>query len=697
MKDLQLLDRRRATPDSPLTREHMEQTRPAQRHVRAALVGEASVDIEPLVLGASRAGQPETTEQARQLLRAVLCLLLLSYFVVGVFGRFPWKADEPYSFGIVMEMLEDGQWLVPHVADQSFLEKPPLVYWLGAASAKLLGSIAPHESSRLALLLLVVATVFALSRSAAFLLPEVSRWRSWLRSASGPHRNELFEGETLQRNYPLFAVLLFAGTLGVTEQVHKLTADLGQLAGCAIALCGLIRIGTMSADRPNPLEPRASMIAGMTVGVGVGVAFMSKGLLAPGLIALTWLSCLSLPAYRRPPAKTAARVAFGTSLPWFLIWPALLHDASPDLFDEWFWTNNVGRFLGQGDLGGTGVPLVDKMASLALAAFPALPLCLAGFVLTWRAKVGNIDQWTARKDAPGHTCVALFVTLSLVVVLSSGSFRDNYLLPLLPPFALLGLPAMTVPNGRFTPFLKKATDVFFALAVSIPFVIWLQLATTGTVWPSALLVSIENILPVPFDLRASWLSPIIALSAFLLWAYARRQPWSRGSTVSWCIGVAMLWTVSLSLLLPWIDAARSYQAVFTDLGSRLVRPNCLATANLGESELAMLEYVTGIEATRLHQGRSGSGDRSRPSPAAAACEWRLVLSKPATAIAAVDDKMWRHVWYGSRPADTNERFDLYRHVPAPGRVGAQGPHGQLASLLPTVVSPPVHPSRSIAK
>ncbi|HEV7442179.1 MAG TPA: hypothetical protein VGO18_06255 [Steroidobacteraceae bacterium] len=599
----------------------------------------------------------QTPTKARRRLRAALWLLLLGYFVVGVFWRFPWKADEPYSFGIVMEMLEDGHWLIPHVADQSFLEKPPLVYWLGAASAKLFRSIPPHESSRLSVLMLVAATVLALYRSAGYLWPEAEGWRSRLGSAQRRSTLDRSHGATSQRDYALFAVLLFAGTLGLTEQIHKLTADLGQLAGSVIALCGLVRLGTLSTGHPT-VEPRAAMIAGMTVGTGVGVAFMSKGLLVPGFIALTWLGCLALPSYRSSAAKTAAGAALAVALPWLLIWPAFLHAASPDLFDEWFWMNNVGRFLGQGDLGGAGVSLWDKTISLAVAAFPIWPLCIAVVARTWRAK--GSSGWSTRAQAPGHTCVAMFLTASLVVLGGSGSFRDNYLLPLLPALILLGLPAVTTTSGRLGPLLKRSTDIFFAVAVAIPFMVWVQLATVGTIWPSTLRGGLAKILPLPFDLVVSWPSFGVAVSAVLLWQYARRREMVRGATASWCLGIAMLWVVNFSLLLPWIDAARSYQAVFTDLHARLVQPNCLATSNLGESELSMLEYVTGIEATRLHQGRSGSGDRSRLNPAAAECNWMLVLSKPASALAEMNDQTWQPVWHGSRPADANERFDLYR-------------------------------------
>ncbi len=596
----------------------------------------------------------------RQRLRAALWALLLGYFVVGVFGRFPWKADEPYSFGIVMEMLEDGHWLIPHVADQSFVEKPPLVYWLGAGSTKLFGAMPLHESSRLAVLILVAATVWALQRSAGFLWHEAEVWGGWLGGAMRRSAQNGSHGPTSQHDYALFAVLLFAGTLGLTEQIHKLTADVGQLAGCVIALCGLVRLGTDRGGHQTD-KPRAALIAGLTVGTGVGVAFMSKGLLVPGLITLTWLACLALPAYRSSPAKAAARTAFIVALPWLLIWPALLHAASPELFDEWFWTNNVGRFLGQGDLGGTGVSPFDKIITLTVAAFPVWPLCVVAVARTWRARATS--GWSARTQAPGHVCLAMFLTVSLLVLACSGSFRDNYVLPVLPAMVLLALPATTLPGWRSGPMLKRGIDVFFAFACAIPFFVWAQLATVGSIWPSTLRVSLAKIVPLPFDLVVRWPLFVVAVSAVLLWQCARRQPMFRGAAASWCIGLAMLWVVSFSLLLPWVDAARSYQAVFTDLRAQLAQPNCLATSNLGESELAMLEYVTGVEATRLHEGRSGSGDRSRSNPAAAECNWMLVLSKPASAVADTNDPTWQRVWHGGRPADANERFDLYRRDP----------------------------------
>ena len=64
--------------------------------------------------------------------RSVVVLMLCAYFVAGTFWRAPWKADEPYSFGVVLNIIERGDWVIPNVAFEPFVEKPPLMYWTGA-------------------------------------------------------------------------------------------------------------------------------------------------------------------------------------------------------------------------------------------------------------------------------------------------------------------------------------------------------------------------------------------------------------------------------------------------------------------------------------------------------------------------------------------------------------------------------------
>ena len=72
-----------------------------------------------------------------QLPKAYLAILMVLYVVPGLVGHDPWKQDETYVFGIIYSMLQSGDWTVPMVAGEPFMEKPPLYYWVALLFAKL--------------------------------------------------------------------------------------------------------------------------------------------------------------------------------------------------------------------------------------------------------------------------------------------------------------------------------------------------------------------------------------------------------------------------------------------------------------------------------------------------------------------------------------------------------------------------------
>src|SRR3970282_2440942 len=84
--------------------------------------------------------------------RAMLVALLCAAWILpGLVGRDPWKPDEAHTFGVVYELLRGGSWVVPALAGEPFLEKPPLFYLPAAAVAKLFSFALPlHDAARLA-------------------------------------------------------------------------------------------------------------------------------------------------------------------------------------------------------------------------------------------------------------------------------------------------------------------------------------------------------------------------------------------------------------------------------------------------------------------------------------------------------------------------------------------------------------------
>ena len=93
---------------------------------------------------------------ARILMVALLCA---AWILPGLVGHDPWKPDEAHTFGVVYESLRGGSWVVPAIAGEPFLDKPPLFYLTAAATAKLFSFALPlHDAARLATGLWMAAT-----------------------------------------------------------------------------------------------------------------------------------------------------------------------------------------------------------------------------------------------------------------------------------------------------------------------------------------------------------------------------------------------------------------------------------------------------------------------------------------------------------------------------------------------------------
>jgi len=145
-----------------------------------------------------------------------------------------------------------------------------------------------------------------------------------------------------------------------------LITDIALLTGFAAAFYGLA------------LALRRPAAGGFWLGTGVGIGFLSKGLLAPGILAIFALLLPLLPAWRNRRYASALGVAALACLPWLLLWPWALHAQSPALFNEWLVINNFGRFLGGNDLG----PAADNAHYLRILPWYALPtLPLAAWAL----------------------------------------------------------------------------------------------------------------------------------------------------------------------------------------------------------------------------------------------------------------------------------------------------------------------------
>ncbi len=379
--------------------------------------------------------------------------------------------------------------------------------------------------------------------------------------------------------------------------------------------------------------------------MGVGIALMSKGLFIPAIFFLTVVGVgLLHPGCRNRAYMRAVAFAMLCCLPFATVWPLLLYRAAPALFMTWFWDNNVGRFLGFSvpALGSENERWFVIKAALS-SGFPVGPLALAGLAL---------GGWRRLRD-PALLTACVFGGLGLLVLSFSATARQLYLLPFVLPAALLAADFWLRLPERLSRYWDIGSRMLFGMAAVV---IW------GAWWVMREPIAAHRPLAflgkwLPLDYRLP-LRPIeivagVLISAAWLWLMPtlRAQTRWRGP-LSWAAGATLTWGLVYTLLLPWLDQAKSYGPVFTDLRQKIhsewLAGDCMASRYLGESEAPMLYYYADI----LHQP-IGPHD-------ATACRWLIVqghAAKPTTPGAP-----WHRFWTGARQGDRDELLSVYRRI-----------------------------------
>lgn len=531
----------------------------------------------------------------------IFIALVLAYLLPGLVGHDPWKQDETYIFGIIQHLLETGDWVVPTLAGEPFMEKPPLFYWLAAGLAHLFHPwLSLHDGARLATGVFTGITCVATGWTA-------NRW--W-----GEGRGRM-------------AVLALLACLGSVYYSHLMLTDVPLVTGFAVAGCGFV------------LARTKSVAAGILIGCGTGIGFLSKGVLAPGVLGVT---AVLLPVlfreWRDRRYFISLAIALAVSLPWLLIWPIALYQRSYDLFMQWFWDNNVGRFFGF-SVSKLGAPHSDGFwrETLPYFTFPALPLAL---LTLWRKRASLL------REAPIQFSLILFGVMMSVLVVSA-SARPNYALPLLFPIALVAAPAALELNAKFDLAWDWIARILFgALAIALWW-IW------GSMMAHHVPPHIEwigRILPldfVPAFETANFIAAVLlTIGALALWIILPKFP-ARGLT-SWVCGLALCWGLLATLWLSWVDAAKSYRSVYLEMNHFLpANHGCIASIGLNESEKGMLRYFLGILTQRKELVPNAD------------CPLLLIDGLITEPPSELHSDQWKLLWHGARPGDTREQFWLF--------------------------------------
>lgn len=517
---------------------------------------------------------------------ALVSVALAPLWLAGIFGRGYWTPDEPREADIAWRMSLQDEKALPQLAGTPFLEKPPLTYWMSAASVSLFGDSA--GAARAPNLLYALLTALASGALAAALGTE---------------------GRTA-----VFAALV-AGSALLSFRVESwLAPDACLLAGNALALLGVWRGYRAPCGRA-----KAAGYALMHLGAAVG--FMAKsapGWLVPGLALLTLIAW-----ERRFRELLRWELYAGLLLQALLIGPWLLavaHTArGGEALRTLLWNNNVGRFTH------VAAPEALDYTSGHKNSPGKYLIELPVYLLPWTlvviaALVRSIGQVRGAAAAATPWRFALAASLPFLALLSfAATARDVYAAPVVlgfAPLAALWLAAAQRSPSRLDQFCVAGTRVLVALL--------------GCTLIGALAVlAWRGFAPAPSCTAAALGVLLIAVPALIHSARAQRRGALRASLLRSYAGYVAALCMSAIVVFPVIDGWQDLRSV-----ARRVRADTaqqpLALLDPDETTLAIIDHGFSAPFTVLRSGADG---------AAAVKQWfdshgsgaRLLVMLPADA------------------------------------------------------------------
>ena len=300
--------------------------------------------------------------------------------------------DEGRYVGVALEMLWSGNWLEPTLNTLPYFHKPPLFYWLTAASLATLG--VNTWAARLASLLAATGCALGLYRFLQCWVGPAHARLALIVLVTTP----LFYGGAQFANLDMLVAACISGSI----------------------LCGAHAV-LAAAD-----DARLSRLALMGAYAFAALGLLAKGLIGiviPAMVIGIWLLVLgrawTILRFLWPPGMVLFALI---GLPWFL----LMHQRHPGFFDYFFVHHHFERFAAQG----FNNP----------RPFWFLVAVFAGVTLPWSVfLVGSARARVDPQGAPRQVRALMWIWLLATLVFFSipRSKLVGYVMVALAPFAAL--------------------------------------------------------------------------------------------------------------------------------------------------------------------------------------------------------------------------------------------------------------------
>lgn len=509
-----------------------------------------------------------TQKAVQRLPRLALLLFCAAYLLPGLLGRDPWKNEDIAAFGQMWSLaLGQASWFSPHVGGVHPTQGGILPYWIGGGAISLLSPwLDPALAARLPFALLLSA-VFALTWYATYHLA---------RTEAAQPVPLAFGGEAKPQDYARAladgALLALIASLGLLQLGHETTPELVQLTGAALLLFG------MAAAQQGSAWAIAATTLALPVLAGSGSPTVA--LLLGGAATIV---CLR-----------SSHAEVRKHLKWVLLGMALATALVIGLITLGLpgWSVRSGREWRPAAI----------LQLLTWFTWPVLPL--AGLTLWhWRRQIGR-----------RHIAMPLLIAL---VGMGSCVFmggNDRALLITLPALAALAAFALPTLQRSLGAALDWFSVFFFTVCAGL---IWLAYVAIQTGQPERTAVNVLKLVPG----AVIGFSPIalgFALLGTVMWLWLVRWRTARRTHALWkslvlpAGGVALCWLLTMTLLLPLLDQARSYRQLMARISPYMPRSELVCAPDAPVGLLTAMEYyghyrVDGLASDPLSMRKQGCG------------------------------------------------------------------------------------------
>lgn len=395
-------------------------------------------------------------------------------FLMGLRNHTLWDYHEPYVGGIIREMADSGDWIVPTLNGRPYLEKPPLFYAFGALCCRIFGSFEP----------------WVLRLPSALLAMATTTWCSYLGWRLSSARAGAWAGFLVCTSYLFFIV------------GHMAVVDMTLTAAVTFSL-GLAFLAVVEPPYRRRWIPLFWMSLGFT--------FLAKGVFGPITVVLPLAGLFLLQrdarllrAFLKPNWGMVA--AFLLALAWIL---PLAWRGGGEFLMEVFVRNSIGRFLASPAL----VPRTGRLGEHVEPWFFYLsrtPGNLMPWLAFWAAGLWAGRPWGRRHlRSPRSYFLPLSFFINLAFLSLSRAKRMVYLLPAIPVTfvqAALWLDQQ-MPKGRA----RAQRGVLILLGLTLGFVglvglafPWIVMDRVGMPLITALLLNLLHVLISAWALALMW-------------------------------------------------------------------------------------------------------------------------------------------------------------------------------------------------